>query len=429
MNNLRRYDVPGINLKTTEMIKRILKVALKGMVLLAIIVGVLYGGFHLWEYATGGKYISYLEAHSETVPLGESFSFTMLDKDIEENRLILVGEIHGFEEPQKFDYDLFIHLHANHQVRQYYAELDYVQSLLMNQYMESGDENILRDALKKWAVIQGRNNKDYLDKYRKFHQYYQQLPAEDKFKFIGIDQIQDIKLTLSYLNALNKSTEVEIEEVVDLSELVNQIDLLDSIFADSPDTLLALNHIKTNLTHVAENSNREKVLFENFRSLYKQMNQSEEKVYGYFGLFHVFQYQVNGQQPLASLIKTSDLGLDNKILSMNFLMVDSYNAFPSNQLPGFMQDSGAYTKMTISSDVMLFVYIYGIKDFKRMTPEHHKSLVKMNGENSPYATSSRMSTTIQLLPVSEKMKFNEKGKDYVQYTVFVRNSDWAEPEE
>ncbi len=93
-----------------------------------------------------------------------------------------------------------------------------------------------------------------------------------------------------------------------------------------------------------------------------------------------------------------------------------------------MTRNGKYTRMPISSDEMLFVYIYRIKDFKRMTLENHKSLVKMNAENSPYATSNRMIETIQLLPVTEKMEFNEKGKDYVQYTVFVRNSDWAEPE-
>jgi hypothetical protein len=84
--------------------------------------------------------------------------------------------------------------------------------------------------------------------------------------------------------------------------------------------------------------------------------------------------------------------------------------------------------MPISSDNMLFIYIYGIKDFKRMTPENYKSLVKMNAENSPYETSNRMNKIIQLLPVTEKFEFDEKGKPYVQYTVFVRNSDWAEPE-
>jgi hypothetical protein len=410
------------------MIKRILKMVLKGVIGISLIIGILYGGFHLWEYSTGGKYVDYLKENSETVPLSESFSFKMLDNDIKENRLIMVGEVHGFEEPQKFDYELFTHLHTYHNVKQYYAELDYVQALLLNQYLESGDENLLKDVLRKWVVVQGRNNKDYNDKYRKFHQYYNQLSNQDKFKFIGVDKLQDVQLTLNYLNSLNESTQVEINETLDLDAILNQIGQLDSIYSNSPDTLFTLTHIKNNLKHYAEKTNREEVMFENFYTLYKQTDDGISRAYGYFGLFHVFQYQVNGKQPLASQIRISDLGLENKMLSMNFLMVDSYMIMPSNQLPEFMRDSGKYTKMPISSDVMLFMYIYGIKDFKRMTPENHKSLVKMNAENSPYATSNRLNKTIQLLPVAQKFEFNEKGKPYVQYTLFVRNSDWAEPE-
>lgn len=410
------------------MIKRILKGTLKGIIGISLIIGIFYGGFHLWEYSTGGNYIEYLKENSETIPLSESFTYNMLDKDIKENRLILVGEIHGFDEPQKFDFELFAHLHRNHNVRQYYAELDFVQALILNQYLDNGDEKLLNDALTKWAVVQGRDNKAYFDKYRRFHQFYKQLAEQDKFKFIGIDKLQDIKLTLSFLNALNKSTEIEIKETVDLSTILNQINLLDSIYSGSPDTLFMLSHIRNNFNYFSEKTNREKVMFDNFRSLYTQMNTSKNKAYGYFGLYHVFQYQVKGQQPLASQIRQSDLGLADKILSMNFLMLDSYMVMPSNQLPEFMRDSGKYTKMPISSDQMLFLYIYGIKDFKRLTPEYHKSLVKMNAENSPYSTSNRMSKTIQLLPVAEKFEFDEKGKPYVQYTVFVRNSDWAEPE-
>jgi len=410
------------------MIKRILKVVFKGIIGIALILGILYGGFHLWEYSTGGKYIAYLKENSETVSLDESFDFKMLDKDIKENRLILVGEIHGFEEPQKFDYELFTYLNTNHNIRQYYAELDFVQALILNKYLKSGNEKYLKDALKKWSVVQGRNNKDYFDKYRKFHEHYKQLPKKDKFEFIGVDKLQDVHLTLSYLNSLNKSTKLEIKKTIDLDDILSQIGQLDSIYSNSPDTLFTLMHIKSNLKHYAEKTNREKVMFENFRTLYERMDNGNNKAYGFFGLYHVFQYQINGQQPLASQIRMSDLGLENDILSMNFLMVDSYMAMPSNQLPGFMSDAGKYTKMPISSDAMLFMYIYGIKDFKRMTPENHKSLVKMNAENSPYATSNRLNKTIQLLPVAEKFEFNEKGKPYVQYTLFVRNSDWAEPE-
>jgi hypothetical protein len=48
------------------MIKRILKMVLKGIIGLSLIIGILYGGFHLWEYSTGGKYVDYLKENSET---------------------------------------------------------------------------------------------------------------------------------------------------------------------------------------------------------------------------------------------------------------------------------------------------------------------------------------------------------------------------
>lgn len=407
--------------------KRFFKTLLKVIVAIALLIGILYAGFHLLEYATGGKYIAYLKENSETLPLDQSFSFEKLDADIKDNRLVLVGEIHGFEEPQKFDYDLFVHLHARHQVKHYFAELDYVQALLLNEYMRNGDEALLNDVLKKWAVLQGRNNKDYYDKYRKFHAYYKQLPEEDKFMFIGVDKMQDIGLTAQFLNALIPSASDTTVVSTSIDSLLAQVRMLDSIYANAPDTLFLLSHIKTNLEYVPASKNREKVMFENFHTLYKKLCNEDDIAYGFFGLYHVFQYQVSGKQPLASLIRTSDLGLADKILSMNFLMVDSYMVRASNQLPEFMRDPGPYTKMTISADVMLFLYIYGIKDFKRMTPESHKSLIKMNSENSPYASSSRMNKTIQLLPFAELFEFDEKGKPYVQYTIFVRNSDWAEP--
>jgi hypothetical protein len=318
------------------MIKRIFKATLKGIIGISLIAGIFYGAFHLFEYSTGSKYIAYLKENSETIPLSEPFSFKTLDKDIKENRLILVGEIHGLEEPQKFDYELFTRLHTNHNVKQYYAELDYVQALTLNQYLESGDENLLKDALKRWAVVQGRNNKGYNDKYRKFHQYYQKLSEHEKFKFVGIDKLQDVKLTLNYLNTLNESIAVEIKETIDLDTILNQISQLDSIYSNSQDTLFNLMHIKNNLKHYVENTNREKVMFDNFYTLYKKLNDGSSKAYGYFGLYHVFQYQVNGNQPLASQIRMADLGLDNSILSMNFLMLDSYMVRKSNEVPEFM---------------------------------------------------------------------------------------------
>lgn len=408
------------------MLKKIFKGLFKLLLGAILLLVLLYAGFHTREYLSGGKFVRYLKANSETVALEDSFSFAVADSDIKKNKLILVGEIHGFAEPQKFDVRFFKYLHEHHQVNHYFAELDYVQALFLNLYLQNGDEALLKDVLKNWVVAQGRNNKDYFNKYREFYNYYQQVPTDDKFEFIGIDRMQDIRLTSTFLNRLLPIADQQ-KETTNKDSILQQIDLLNAVYQHSPDTLFILSHIKDNLNRLANKENREQVMFHNFHTLYQNKHLENSKSYGYFGLFHIFQYRVNGKHPLAAQIRQSDLGLEEQILSMNFLLNDSQMVMPSGQLPPFMRDEGRYTKMPVSADNLLFMYIYGIKDFKRMTPKNHKSLIKLNSANSPYADSKRMNQTIQLLPVTDLFEMNEKGKAYVQYTIFVRNSDWAEP--
>lgn len=415
------------------MIKRIFKILLFGFLAIVLLSIITYFSFLGWEYITGGKYVEYINQNKETVGIDDSFSYTIMENDIEKNKLILVGEIHGSEEPSRFDLDFFKHLYTNFGVRHYMAELDFAQASLMNTYMESGDEMLLNFILKNWSVLQGRNNKDYYDKYKAFHQFYKNLPKNDKFRFIGIDKIQDWDIMTNYINILS-ATDSALNPIVydketginNLKERVQYLSMNDSV---NPEKLTELAHLLKNIEYKKDKVNREKVLFQNFHDIYIKYNLSEEKLYGYFGLAHVFQYRINGNHPMASQIRMSDLGLENKILSMNFLMVDSYMVVESKMLPEFMRKEGKYSKLPISADNVLFMYIYGIRDFKRSTPENFKSIVKMNGENNPYSETNRLNTTIQLLPVTGVFEMTDKGKPYIQYTIFVRNSDWAEPME
>lgn len=104
-------------------------IAAIGVVLLATLV---YTSFHLWEYATSKRFVTYLSENSETIPLDENFTYTSLGSDVENNQLILVAEVHGFKEPAKFDVDFFKYLHKNHGVRHYIAEMDFVQAGILN---------------------------------------------------------------------------------------------------------------------------------------------------------------------------------------------------------------------------------------------------------------------------------------------------------
>lgn len=413
------------------MIKKIFKTILKLLIGFILLIAIAYGAFHLWEYTTGGKFVKYLEANSETVSLNESFTYDMAKADIVKSKVILVGEIHGTEEPSKFDVDFFKYLNQNFGVKHYFAEFDFVQAEYLNQFMVNKNKDLLREVLKNWFVIQGRNNQDYFNKYLYFQEYYEQLSENEKFHFIGIDKIQDWELTTKYLNGLISEGQniepIKYEKKGLLEKLMKQVDLLSTYYSNNVDTLSKIAHIKKNIEFSQNKTNREDVMFDNFNTLYTSKGLKNSKVYGFFGIFHVFQYRVNGKHPLASKIKQSDLGLENKMLSINFMMNDSYMVMASNKLPEFMRDKGAYTKMPISADNMLVMYIYGVKDFKRMTENNQKSLIKMNGENNPYSNSNRLNTTFQILPVTNLFKMTDKGKPYVQYTIFVRNSDWAEP--
>ena len=139
------------------------------------------------------------------------------------------------------------------------------------------------------------------------------------------------------------------------------------------------------------------------------------------------QYSINQTEPLAAKIRKSTMVPKRGLLSINFIMNESKMVLPSDQLPDMLQDDGPYTRFPISADNMLTTYIVGVRDLKRITPPRHLSLVKLNGTDSPFAQSTRLQRIIKLLPLSQDFTMTEKGRPYVQYAIFVRHSDWAEP--
>jgi hypothetical protein len=148
------------------------------------------------------KFVDYLKQNSQTAALRESFDFDKLSDSLSQSDLILVGEIHGFHEPQLFDYNLFTYAHSPHNYRYYLAELDLVQAHYLNKYLETGEEKYLNMALQKWGVIQCFENERYSNKYKKLQEYYDQLDSTDKFQFIGVDKLQDKGLVLEYIEGI-----------------------------------------------------------------------------------------------------------------------------------------------------------------------------------------------------------------------------------
>jgi len=393
---------------------------------------VIWLGFRAKEYVVGNDYVDYLETNMESVPLGETPDFDLMAEDLAAYPLILVGEIHGFEAPLRFDVDLYTHLLTEYDVRDYLVELDPSQAYFLNRYNETGDDSLLTRALENWVVRSGRNNRDYRDKWVALREAYR---SERSFRYLGANNLSDVPLLFDHLNELGDGERIQYDaaqaDSLNLAaarlEVVGRLDAL-----PSTDSLRRADYtyLLENIDAALEDRYREEVLTDNVRALYERFDLKDEKVYGFFGLGHTLLAPLeDGYTAMAARLSESDPWFEGRILSANFLFVDSYMTLWSRNLPSILRDDGPYTRVPTSYDDLLLSYIYGIEDLKRVTEPRTTTIFKLDGTDSPYRTSNRLFRTTKLLPMGQLMNAREDlaAADYGQYVVFARNSDWAEP--
>jgi len=411
--------------------KRIIKRIGKLILLIVLIVFLIYFCFRVKEYFVGNRYVKYLKNNTETIETGQPLVFESLDENFYKNNLFLVGEIHEVASSQQIDFSIFKQLHEKINVKTYIAEMDIAQSYYLNKYIQDSTDLDLEIILKEWVVYIGRYNKDYYDKWDKFKDYYLQLLENEKFEIVGIERISDFellrKLLIERLHVIN-ITIPQSDKLIEwgVHEFPGIIVQLEGNIPDND--LVFLKNIQFNLKHYETIKNRDEWMYENFKRNFKQRNWIDKKLYGCFGFYHT----LGGLNTTFAgrLRKNKQIAVHDQFVSMNGLYIDSYLTVPSEGLPSLLRDKGTFTRFNFSYDNMLTMYIVGIEDFKRVTPKNSISLIKLNGENSPYLNSLRGTANFSLLPLWQGIDFKDKNSvttDYVQYVFFVRNADWSKP--
>ena len=417
-------------------LKKVLKFILK-LLLGLIVLGLIFNyGFKLKEYFVGKDFVAYWDNNPnemEQVGQNEEFNFSSLAKIASDNDLILFGESHGTKEAQKIDLQLIKYLNRTVGMKNHIVELDFSQAYFINEYLKTGNDTLVNYVLKNWVVESGRNNKDYYDKWHNLFKINQNLPDSLKIQIIGIDQINDFAITQNHLTKifenLNIKTQIprEKKKIVEWSklELPNIIEKnKDSI---EQETLNNLEHIKFNLQEYFEEI-RPELMFANFQKQFKRHKLENQKIYGYFGIAHVLQSEMNGYDDFTAILKKSNLSIKNKIFSIATMFSDSKWGIPSEYLPSPMRGKKRLTKIPISYDSPIIMYYYGINDLKRVTKEHTNTLFVLNNKQSPYSQSLRLVDNFGLIPSGMDITLKESTTtDYFGAVFLIRNSDWAEP--
>lgn len=402
--------------------KRILKFLSKVLLALLSLIIIIFSSFKAREYVRGNNFIPYLQSNIESSPNPEDLSFQIMKEDIRNSKLILVGEIHGFQDATKFDPVFFSFLRKEFKVKHFLVEMDFAQAHYLNMYNQSGNEKLLDEILNKWVVHIGRESIDYKDKFKKLRQIYLR---EGEFTYYGNNNISDIELVKRFSNeVLNQSFNYKSEE----SDSIQLIEIQEKFIQSQVPTnhLWLADYILKNVEYAIEGKYREEILTENLIALYDRYDLSNEKVFGSYGLGHtVLAPFEGGYKSMATRFAEIRTDFKDAILSTNFVFLDSKMSVHSNGLPSFMQDEGDYTNLSVSYDNIFTSYLYGIDDLRRITKDKSFNLIKLNGSDSPYRHSKRLSSMFKILPFGQVVNAGENNvtSDYYDYLILVRNSD------
>lgn len=130
----------------------------------------------------------YLKEHQTIFkpPLADNINFSAVADHFEGAKLVLLGETHASALNEVLDIQLFKYLYFNHGVRHYLAENGYGAGILINEYIQTGDINLLHSI---FQLFDGTfsNTKENYDRIVSLRAFNASLPSNAKITYIGID--------------------------------------------------------------------------------------------------------------------------------------------------------------------------------------------------------------------------------------------------
>lgn len=392
-------------------------------------------------FGQDNNFKQYLSKNQENIDLIATSNWNSLKVDAEKNQLIILGESHGAQNTQLIDYNLLQYLNKTVGTKNYIAELDYAQSENINDYLNTGNEKKLKIVFKNWVAEHAQwGNHEFYNKIIKIRSLNKTLPKTKQIKFIGIDAVQDYQ---EYFKLLDKKVSNKKSKLLDslkflLSEPYNN-ENTDRLLSYAKNYIQVIKQNDTTLNKIFKKGypifkyliqnlsygnktagvKRPEAIYKNFEELYSLLHLENEKLYGMWGFFHahLVPFYFVGHDFVSNLAKSNN-AIANKIVSIICLPVDSkYNVWDDK--------ANTWKKEPFSYDNKSLLQVEGIEDIKELTKPNTTTLFKLNGSNSPFPKTGRLTNGIA---PQGKLVGDFKNKDYGnQYVILMRNSDWLNP--
>lgn len=377
-----------------------------------------------------GEAQCFLKDNRQLIDLAKGLTTpSLLDTSLAPNDVFLSGEAHGVAEMKDVRLALLKYLHDRAGVRYLLVESGYGSTLLVQKYLDTGDEAWLKESFRLLQGTFAFSRQSY-DGWKDIYEWNMSLPEADRVRIAGIDVEHQAGTGFSCLRSLlpDQAPPNSSAEIASLSARLKETATKASVSRDEADALLkdleqslaanasawqeylgkdlfdfnfTVKTIRQGLDFYGQNADarfREESMFSNFVEVYAHLGGG--KFYGQIGNAHVL-LQRNIDETLCHLMNSDSRSpVVGKVVS----------------IPTFFEGCESVvdpSKWTVKkyTDDKSNVGIFGpTLDLLRSAQESDLTLLRLVGEGSPLMG----------------MGVNTGGKDisvsdYFQYVLLVRN--------
>ena len=335
-------------------------------------------------------------------------------------RLFLLGESHGSAAPQVLDLELLAHLNQRIGLSDYVAEVDPVQAMHLNDYLDNGDEGVLDRVFDLWNSGSQWASVAFEEKVRGIRALNQSLPVERRIRFHGLDAIQDWPLLVQSLQARDVDIDAGAMLAAKGSAARARIaaDAL-QIAGEDPDAFLLAA-----LRRQADGADREATIFGNYAHLVGTGPLLDRPAYGLWGLAHVLQDEVNATTYWAGRVRASSLSSASGLRSIVMYGLDSAAQFPVPLPTGV-----AWVRFADSNVDGPVVKLSGSASLRAASEPDRIRVFAIDGAQSPYRSGQQLVALRSSIDRGLTPSPDAVTTDFIQYVGVYRNSDWAVPRE
>lgn len=321
----------------------------------------------------------WLGRHATPVSAAPGSTLPQLAPSIREGQVILLGEVHGLEHGQVADIVLLQALHRQAGVRTYVGEFDAAQADAFNHLLETGQTEPLDRVFQAWRRrgLQWANE-EFRAKLLAIAAWNATLPARQRIRFAGVDEIQDRVVFCRWLHARIPARATTTELARLRSALGDQ-----SACAQAGELATAALHgargldittrdgIAALAVHAAHEDREARIA----ANIERQLEQSRGRMYGLWGLYHTVQARVNGTEPMAlQLVKRGV-----RVRSIAILNLDGQMMIPVDAPEG----STGYGTLPYTVDNEAAALVNGIEVFAGLAREP-LTLFTLHARGSPF---------------------------------------------